>query len=86
MRGASSGALNATSDEHNDSVPYFKLVVHPPFSMSQFFDWAENGVHVESAGFAATLVLMMKGSRQDVALDSHGGGQVIEASITMNRR
>ena len=43
-------------------------------------------VHVESSGFAATLVLTMKGHRQDVSLDSHGGGQVIKASITMNRR
>ena len=43
-------------------------------------------LHVESSGFAATLVLTMKGHRQDVSLDSHGGGQVIKASITMNRR
>jgi hypothetical protein len=42
-------------------------------------------VHVESSGFAATLQMTMQGGRQSVTLDSHGGGQVVKASITMSR-
>ena len=43
-------------------------------------------VHVESSGFSADLTLVMHGRRQDVTIDSHGGGEVVRASISMSRR
>ena len=42
-------------------------------------------VHVESAGFAADLVLLTRNRRQSITIDSHGGGQVVKASISLSR-
>lgn len=41
---------------------------------------------VESSAFAAKLVMMTRGTRQAVKIDSHGGGQVVKASIDLHRR
>jgi hypothetical protein len=43
-------------------------------------------VHVESGGFAADLSMVTRGRRQNVTIDSHGGGQAVKASITLSRR
>ena len=40
---------------------------------------------VESSAFAATLVMVTRGTRQSVSIDSHGGGQVVKASIDLQR-
>ncbi|HZD90439.1 MAG TPA: hypothetical protein VE224_10095 [Pseudolabrys sp.] len=40
---------------------------------------------VESSAFAARLVMVTRGSRQAVSIDSHGGGQVVKASIELHR-
>jgi hypothetical protein len=42
-------------------------------------------LHVESAGFAAELVMVTKNKRQSVTIDSHGAGQVVKASISLTR-
>ena len=42
-------------------------------------------LHIESAGFAAGVVMVTRNKRQSVTIDSHGGGQVVRASITLNR-
>jgi hypothetical protein len=42
-------------------------------------------VHVESAGFAADLVLVTRNRRQSITIDSHGAGQIVKASISLNR-
>jgi hypothetical protein len=42
-------------------------------------------VHVESAGFAADLVLVTRNRRQSIMIDSHGAGQIVKASISLNR-
>jgi hypothetical protein len=42
-------------------------------------------LHVESAGFAAELVMVTRNKRQSVTIDSHGAGQVVRASISLNR-
>ena len=42
-------------------------------------------LHVESAGFSAELVMITKNKRQSVIIDSHGAGQVVKASISLNR-
>jgi hypothetical protein len=42
-------------------------------------------LHVESSAFAANLTMTTRGSRQSVSFDAHGGGQVVQASITLNR-
>ena len=42
-------------------------------------------LHIESAGFAADVVMVTRNRRQNVIIDSHGGGQVVKASITLNR-
>jgi hypothetical protein len=42
-------------------------------------------VHVESSGFAADLTMLTRNRRQSVTIDSHGGGQIVKASITLNR-
>ena len=42
-------------------------------------------VHVESSGFAADLVMTTRNRRQNVTIDSQGGGQVIKASISLSR-
>lgn len=40
---------------------------------------------VESSAFAAKLVMVTRHSRQSVRIDSHGGGQVVKASISLHR-
>ncbi len=40
---------------------------------------------VESSAFAAKLVMVTRGSRQSVSIDSHGGGQVVKAAISLHR-
>jgi hypothetical protein len=42
-------------------------------------------LHVESAGFAAELVMITRNKKQSVTIDSHGAGQVVKASISLNR-
>jgi len=42
-------------------------------------------LHIESSGFAATLVMLTRNRRQSVNIDSQGGGQTIKASITLSR-
>jgi hypothetical protein len=42
-------------------------------------------LHIESSGFAATLVMTTRNRRQSVEIDSQGGGQAVKASITLNR-
>jgi len=42
-------------------------------------------LHIESAGFAADVVMVTKNRRQSVDIDSHGAGQIVRASITLNR-
>jgi hypothetical protein len=43
-------------------------------------------VHIDSAGFSADLGITTRGKRQDVSVDSHGCGEVVKGSISMNRR
>jgi hypothetical protein len=43
-------------------------------------------MHTETAGFSADLSMVMRGKRQDVTITSHGGGEIVNASITMSRR
>lgn len=40
---------------------------------------------VESSAFAAKLVMLTRGSRQSVKIDSQGGGQTVRASINLRR-
>lgn len=42
-------------------------------------------LHIESAGFAAEVVMVTRNRKQSVDIDSHGAGQVVRASITLNR-
>jgi hypothetical protein len=42
-------------------------------------------LHIESAGFAADLVMLTRNRRQSVTIDSQGGGQIVKASITLSR-
>lgn len=42
-------------------------------------------IHVESSAFSADLVMVTKGRRQAVTIDSQGGGQIVKASITLSR-
>jgi hypothetical protein len=42
-------------------------------------------LHIESAGFAADLVMVTRNRRQSVDIDSHGAGQIVKANITLNR-
>jgi hypothetical protein len=42
-------------------------------------------LHVESSAFSAEMVMVTRGRRQSVTLESRGGGQVIKASITLGR-
>ena len=41
---------------------------------------------VESSAFSANLVMLTRGSRQSVRIDSHGGGQAVKASIDLRRK
>jgi hypothetical protein len=40
---------------------------------------------VESAGFSAELVMITRNKHQSVIIDSHGAGQVVKASISLNK-
>lgn len=42
-------------------------------------------LHIESAGFSAELVMVTRNRRQSVDIDLHGAGQIVKASITLNR-
>lgn len=42
-------------------------------------------LHIESAGFAAEVVMVTRNRQQSVVIDSHGGGEVVKASITLSR-
>ena len=42
-------------------------------------------LHIESGGFSAVLVMVTRNRRQSVDIDSHGGGQIVKASITLSR-
>lgn len=42
-------------------------------------------IHVESSAFAADLIMLTRGRRQSVSIDSQGGGQFVKASITLHR-
>jgi hypothetical protein len=43
-------------------------------------------IHVESSAFNANLYMITRGRRQNVKIDSHGGGQNVDASIALYRR
>jgi hypothetical protein len=42
-------------------------------------------IHVESSAFSGNLGMVTKSRRQTVAIDTQGGGQKAEASITLSR-
>lgn len=42
-------------------------------------------LHIESSGFAATMVMLTRNRRQSVNIDSQGGGRTMRASITLSR-
>lgn len=42
-------------------------------------------IHIESSAFSATLVMITKGKQQKISFDAHGGGQVVDSSITLRR-
>jgi hypothetical protein len=42
-------------------------------------------LHIESSAFAATLVMQTNNRRQSVTIDSQAAGQIIKASIALNR-
>jgi hypothetical protein len=42
-------------------------------------------LHIESSAFAADLSLVTRGQRQSINLDSHGAGQIVTGSITLQR-
>lgn len=42
-------------------------------------------LHIESAGFAAEVIMVTRNRQQSVNIDSHGGGEVVKASITLSR-
>ena len=42
-------------------------------------------IHIESSAFSATLNMTTKGKSQKISFDAHGGGQVVDSSITLNR-
>ncbi|MDI3469144.1 MAG: hypothetical protein OJF62_001207 [Pseudolabrys sp.] len=42
-------------------------------------------LHVESSAFAANLGMVTRERRQTVTFDAHGGGQVVDSSITLRR-
>lgn len=43
-------------------------------------------VNAASPGFSAELLMVTRGRRQSISIDSKGGGQVVKAFITLNRR
>ena len=42
-------------------------------------------IHIETSAFAATLHMVTRGSRQSVTIDSQGGGQIANVSLTLHR-
>jgi hypothetical protein len=42
-------------------------------------------LHIESSAFAANLRMVTKTDRQSVTFDAQGGGQVVDASITLSK-
>jgi hypothetical protein len=42
-------------------------------------------IHVESSAFSATLSMITKSKQQRISFDAHGGGQVVDSSITLRR-
>jgi len=42
-------------------------------------------LHIESSAFAANLRMVTKSDRQSVTFDAQGGGQVVDASITLSK-
>jgi hypothetical protein len=42
-------------------------------------------IHTESSAFSADLVMVTRGRRQSVTIDSQGGGQTVKASIALSR-
>lgn len=42
-------------------------------------------IHTESSAFSADLNVVTRGKKQNVSIDSQGGGQIIKASITLTR-
>ncbi|HYA30978.1 MAG TPA: hypothetical protein VEI95_19325 [Acidobacteriota bacterium] len=42
-------------------------------------------LHIESAGFAAEVIMITRNRQQSVLIDSHGGGEVVKASIALSR-
>jgi hypothetical protein len=42
-------------------------------------------IHVESSAFSGNLTMVTRNRRQSVAIDTQGGGQKAEASITLSR-
>jgi len=42
-------------------------------------------LHIESSAFAADLNVVTRGQRQSISLDSHGAGQIVTGSITLQR-
>ena len=42
-------------------------------------------IHVESSAFSASLTLVTRGKKQAINFDAHGGGQVVDSSITLCR-
>jgi len=42
-------------------------------------------IHTETSTFSADLVLVTRGKKQSVSIDSQGGGQIIKASIALSR-
>jgi hypothetical protein len=42
-------------------------------------------VHVESGGFSAAVTMNTHSREQSVSIDSHGGGEIVKASITLHR-
>jgi hypothetical protein len=42
-------------------------------------------IHIESSAFSANLSMTTKGKQQKITFDAHGGGQVVDSSITLSR-
>ena len=42
-------------------------------------------LHIESSAFAANLRMVTKSDRQSVTFDAQGGGQMVDASITLSK-
>ena len=42
-------------------------------------------IHVDGAGFSATMVVTTHGSSQSVSINGSGGGQFVKASMTLHR-